>query len=711
MNESLYGLSPELVTKPPFYNLPEWAPVFMYVLAGLATATFLYGLWSRVRLWLRGKPDFRLNDLGWRIKNFLADVFLQRKIMRRWQGYAHAALFFGFVFLFIGTDIIFVEYDVLDKLGMGIWFGGFYLWYSLILDLFGLVFLIGLGVLIARRFSKPRHLGSTTDDKLIVSLLLLIGLTGFFLEGIRLAGGQEIDGTVQVVPWAAWSPVGFVLAKAFAGMGASPGSQTVYSAHMWIWMVHMVAVMGFIAYIPFSKLLHIITSPMNMFFRNTKPYGKMETPFQLMKFNEQGELEENEDLSEEEFFAGAYGKFEDMTWRHMLEFDACTKCARCTVECPATLAGRPLSPMHFIQDLRIAMGEQLGGNQPETERRTLVGDDGVIRPETLWSCTTCNACVEACPVMIEHVDLYLGMRRHLSNEQNLPGHVVETLKKIQNNFNPWGLASADRMSWADDAPIKPVTLEENPEPEILYWIGCAGNLDSRNQEVTKAILKIFDHAGVNYAILGKEEKCTAEVARRMGDEGTFQQFAFENIMIMNEMDIKRIVTACPHCFNTFANEYPELGLKAETIHHADFIKELIDGGRLKLDETKKVNKKITFHDSCYLGRHNDILESPRELLTIAGVDLVEMDRSRKRGLCCGAGGANMWYEVPEDVAINKHRVQEAVETGAEGSATACPFCMFMFVDGQKKLDIEEKFSQHDVAEYIAQVLPEKKVEG
>lgn len=705
MNETLlYGLKPEMVTKPPFFNLPmPFAQIFMYVLAGVATALFVIGFWGRAKLWLKGRPENRFDNLGERVKALILDGFAQRKIRtRKLTGFAHTLVFFGFLLLFIGTDIVFLEYDVLDHFGLGIWFGGFYLWYSVILDVAGVAFLTGLGIFSYRRMvKKPFHLGTTKDDKFLVMLLYSIGITGFLLEGVRMAYGMELaDGTWGMEPWAAWSPVGLVVAKIFHAVGFGIHSDKTTGAHTVIWVVHMLLVMGFIAYIPRSKLLHILTSPMNIFFKSFKPSGKIDTPFRLMRFNAEGELEENEDFDEDDLLNGSYGKLEDLSWRQLLEFDACTKCARCTIECPATLAGRNLSPMHFIQDMRVAMTEQLGGGQSEEERRPLVGDEGVINPETLWSCTTCNACVQACPVMIEHVDIYMGMRRHLNNEMNLPPHVVETLKNIGNQANPWGIARSDRMAWVSDSPIKPVTLEENPEPDVLYWIGCAGNLDDRNQKVTQAILKIFDKAKVNYAILGKDEQCTAEVARRMGDEGTFQQYAFENIMTMNMMGIKKIVTACPHCFNTFSNEYPELGLEAKTVHHSVYIRELIDSGQLQI-ENKLSNEKMTVHDSCYLGRHNNEYRAPRDLLEVAGVNILEMDRSHERGLCCGAGGANMWYEVTEEVAINQHRTQEAVNTGADACATACPYCMSMFVDGGKKLDIEETFKSEDVAEVVA----------
>ncbi len=708
MNDPLYGLRPQDVTKPHFFNLPmPFAMIFMYVLAALASAIFAWGLWQRVRLWIQGQPEFKFDRIPERIKNLLLDGFAQRKIrQRRMAGIAHVAVFFGFIALFIGTDIVFLEYDLLNKLGYTMWFGTFYLWYSLILDLMGVAFVAGLLIFMYRRFYKqPKHLGTTSDDKFLLFLLLGIGVTGFLLEGARMASGWVDPGTGQmqsIEPFASWSPVGLLFARAFQSLGMGPGLESARNAHTAVWMIHMVIVMGFIAYIPWSKLLHIFTSPLSLFFQDLKPSGKIETPFHLMRFNAEGEMEENPDFKEEDLLKGSFGKFEDLSWRQLLELDACTKCSRCTVECPATLSGRMLSPMHFIQDLRMAMGVQLGGNQKEEERRPLVGDQGVIRPQTLWSCTTCNACVTACPVGIQHVDFYMGMRRHLNNEMNLPTHVVETLKKIQNNSNPWGIARSDRMAWASDMPVKPKTIEENPGPEVLYWIGCAGNFDERNQKITKAILKIFDKAGVNYAILGKDEKCTAEVARRMGDEGTFQQFAFENIMVMNQLGIRRIVTACPHCFNTFANEYPELGLKAKVVHHAEFIKELVDSGKLKIES--KVDETLTYHDSCYLGRHNGQYDAPRDLLRAAGVNLLEMERSRTEGLCCGAGGANMWYEVPEEVAINKHRVQEAQGTGAQGAATACPFCMAMFVDGRKKLDIEEKFTAQDVAEVVAKTI-------
>jgi len=708
------------ISKPEFFNLATTEGGLLAVKGGLylglviSMVFFIKGFAAMVNRWRKGTGKFELDDLGGRVKDFLVNGMLQKKVGERaLAGMMHKMIFYGFVVLFIGTTIVAIEYDLTRKLdehfgtNLAFWHGDFYLGYSLFLDLMGLVFIAGLGIAYYRRFIlKPRHLETSVDDLRILGLFGVIAVTGFLVEGARIALLDE--------PFRMWSPVGALTADILAAVFGGPGEPTGFRHwdqapyfhnglgyfHNVIWWVHMAVVFGFIAYIPYGKLAHIITSPLNIFLRMSKPTGKMTTPFQLFTWKKDSdgneEFEMREDMDESEFFAGSFGKIEDLSWKQLLSADACTKCARCTTECPATAAGRDLSPMHFVWNVAGYSAKYM--DTPLDKRPSLISDE-TIHADTVWSCTTCNACVTACPVMIEHVDMYMGMRRHMANEGNQSAHMVETMKKMENNKNPWGMARGDRMAWVSDSPVKPVTVEQRPDFEVLYWIGCAGNYDSRNTEVTKAVLKLLEMAGVKYAVLGKEEGCTGDTARRLGNEGLFQTLAVENIMMFKMTGVKKILTQCPHCFNTFDNEYPDLGLKdVEVVHHSEFLDDLVKQGRLK--PSKKITEPVTYHDSCYLGRHNGNYDAPREVLQAAGASLVEMEKSRERGFCCGAGGANMWYEVHETEKINRLRVNQAADTGAKTAAVACPFCMVMFQDGIKTTDREESFKLKDISELL-----------
>ncbi len=708
------------ISKPEFFNLATTeggivgVKVGLYLGLVLAMVFFLKGFGAMVARWRKGTGKFELNDIGERVKDFIKFGMLQKRVSERpLAGLMHMMIFYGFIVFFIGTTIVAIEYDFTRKLDehfgthLAFWHGDFYLGYSLFLDLMGVVFFMGLAIAYYRRFVlKPKHLETSVDDLRILGLFGVIALTGFLMEGARIALLDE--------PFRAWSPVANVIACGLTAVFGEPGAPTGIRPfdqspfwhtplgyfHNTFWWIHMVVVFGFIAYIPYGKLAHIFTSPLNIFLRTHKPTGKMVTPFQLFNWKKDAdgteEPEMREDMDESEFFAGSFGKIEDLSWKQLLSVDACTKCARCTTECPATAAGRDLSPMHFVWNVAGYSAKYM--NEPADKRPGLVSDDA-IHPDTVWSCTTCNACVTACPVFIEHVDMYMGMRRHMANEGNQSAHMVETMKKMENNKNPWGMARGDRMAWVSDSPVKPVTVEQNPDFEVLYWIGCAGNYDSRNIEVTKSMLQLLQKAGINYAVLGKDEGCTGDTARRLGNEGLFQQIAIENITMFKMLNVKKILTQCPHCFNTIKNEYPDLGLNnVEVVHHSEFLDGLVKDGKIKPE--KKSSEPITYHDSCYLGRHNDNYDAPRAVIEATGAPIIEMEKNKERGFCCGAGGANMWYEVHETEKINRLRVNQAAETKAGTAATACPFCMVMFQDGIKTTDREETLKLKDISEIL-----------
>jgi Fe-S oxidoreductase len=431
----------------------------------------------------------------------------------------------------------------------------------------------------------------------------------------------------------------------------------------------------------------MFTAPLNVFTSSLRPRGELATI---------EEIETAETL-------GA-GQLTDFSWPQLLDLDACTECGRCQVVCPAYLAGTPLNPKRLILDLRDHMTDQTGGlladgNGVQAGALQMVGD--VITHNTLWSCTTCRACVHECPVLIEHVDTIVDMRRYLTlTTGDLPGTGALSLQNLNRAGNPWGQPPTARDEWARGLQVP--LMADKGEVDVLWWVGCAGSYDERSQKISKALVRIFKAAGVDYAILGQEETCNGDPARRLGDEYTFQVLAQQNVETLKQYRFRRIVTACPHCLNTLANEYPHFGGKWKVIHHSQFIDELVRTGKLTLRQP--LDKRITFHDSCYLGRYHDIYQSPRDVITaIPGVSLVEMPRSRERGLCCGGGGGGMWLEVHGERRIQEIRLEEAEATKPGIVASACPFCMLMFDLGSKTLNFDQKnIELKDIAELAAQ---------
>jgi Fe-S oxidoreductase len=487
--------------------------------------------------------------------------------------------------------------------------------------------------------------------------------------------------------WAVWSPGGLVTAKLGAAAGFS--AETFLSWHRFWWWFHMVFIFGFLAYIPYSaKLFHMISAPLNAFFSDLKPKGV---------------LEPIPNFEEAESFGAA--KLQDFTWKQLLDLDACTACGRCQARCPAYNSGKPLSPKEVILDLRNYMHELAaspvagtGGNGAEA--REMVGD--VIRDETLWACVTCGACVQECPVMIEHIDTIVDMRRHLvMNEARMPETVEQALRSMEQRSHPWRGTPYTRTSWMEGLDI-PV-LSEKGGAEYVFWVGCTGALMDRNIKVTQAMATILKAAGVDFAVLGEEEVCTGDPARRLGNEYLFQMLAQRNIETLQQYGVKKILTQCPHCFNTLLNEYPQFGGTFEVIHHTQFVERLLREGKLKL--TKPITQTITYHDSCYLGRHNGIYQAPRDILQqIPGVKAVEMEHNRERGLCCGAGGGHAWMDENSPRKVNFMRTEEAVRTKADVIGSACPFCLQMFEDGIRGVHVEESLAVQDLAEIVVKAL-------
>ena len=661
-----------------FWNVPlGWLVYF-----GIALAFLLgYVIYRRVKLWRRGGPDDRSKDLGKRIWAFIGtaivDGFIHRRILRDpYPGIMHFLIFWGCVVLLMGAAYDFVTHYLLGGVS-----GLPYLLASLIVDVLGVLVLIGVIIAAIRRYiQRPKRLDSTVEDAGALSLIFLVVLTGFLVEGLRMAA-------TELVPhpdWAVWSPGGLLFAWAFAGLGRG----VIITAHGTLWWIHVGLAFGGIAWVclSFSKLSHILISPVNVFFRNLGPKGALK-PIPNIETAETWGVE----------------KLEDFTWKQLLDLDACTRCGRCQDNCPAYLSGKPLSPKKVILDLKRHMTEKGAKSKVEGDNPgpTLIGD--VIKQEEIWACTTCRACMEHCPVFIEHIDKIVDMRRNLVMALgSMPETVMGTLKCLEQRGHTCRGTLCARTEVAPRLQVK--ELAEQPEVDILYFAGCAAALEDRNIKICTAMGQIFKAAQVNYAVLGSEETCCGDPARRLGNEYLFQMLAQQNIETFKRYNPKKIVTLCPHCYNTIKNEYPQFGGDFEVVHHSQFLAELIRSGQLKL--TSPVNATITYHDSCYLGRYNDVYEEPRQVVkAVPGARLVEMGRSRRHGLCCGAGGGHMWIEEEPTQRVNMLRIEDMIKTRADIVATACPYCVQMFDDAIKAKGMDESLKAMDLSELVSRALP------
>jgi Fe-S oxidoreductase/nitrate reductase gamma subunit len=665
-----------------FWNIPYWAQIFLYFVMALAVLALLVGLYWRIRVWRTGQPASRFDHLGQRAGRLVRYAVAQVKVLgQRYPGAMHAAIFWAFVLLFAGTALATLDADVYAPLGLKLLKGDFYLIYKTVLDLAGLFFVAGLALAIYRRtITRPDRLGPTRlmgGFTFTLGLLLTINLSGLLVESLRLA--------VVRPAWAAYSVVGYPLSLGLLALGLSEA--TLRGLHLGVWFVHFGAVAAFIATLPYSTLFHLVTAPLNVFTSSLKPAGQLATI---------------EDIETAERLGA--GRITDFTWPQLLNLDACTECGRCQAACPAHLAGMPLNPKRLVVDLRDYMTDQVGAllNGNGTDGREMIGD--MVARDALWACTTCRACTAECPVLVEHVDAIVDMRRYLTlTWGDLPGPSALALQNLNRAGNPWGQPPTARDEWAGGLDVP--RMADKGEADILWWVGCAGAYDQRNQRVSRALVKLFNAAGVDYAILGQEETCTGDPARRLGDEYLFQMLARQNIATLRQYRFRRIVTACPHCFNTLRNEYPAFGGQWEVVHHSQLLSELLAAGRLKLDRSPDVTT-ITFHDSCYLGRANGVYDAPRRVLSaIPGASLAEMPRSHEHGLCCGGGGGGMWLEGHGERRIQELRLEEAAATGPAVVAAACPFCLLMFDLGGKTLKFDDKGIQiKDIAELAAEAM-------
>jgi Fe-S oxidoreductase len=593
------------------------------------------------RLVRAGKPTSRIDDVARRIEAEAVVVIGQRKLLQRLApGLMHAAIFWGFLVLL--PTIVTAMIGAVDPHSTLPWLGA-QGWYALLVDVFAVLVLAGVMTAFAiRKVQRPHrfagsHLG---EADLILVLIAGIVVTLFAWHASQIALG------LNDYP-AAWAPVSDALSGAVA-----PVAPWLERAAVWS---HVLIILSFLVYLPYSKHLHIGVAAINVFFGRTRARGRLE------------KIDFERPESEVRFGAATPA---DLTWKQMLDALSCTECGRCQDVCPAYNTGKPLSPKLLI----MAERDHLLGGQATPLVPNAVVDEAV------WDCVTCGACVRECPVGIEHVDHVIDLRRNLVMvESRFPEEAATMLRDLDRTSNPWGRPQADRLQWAEGLGVRVLGPGE-PAPDVLFWVGCAPAFDERARQAAVSTAKLMQSAGVDFAILGPRESCTGDPARRMGDEYTFQRLATENVGHLNEAGVRKIVTTCPHCFNSLGREYPDFGGRYEVVHHTELLAELVREGRLSPARSERT---VTYHDSCYLARHNEVRDAPRALAGAVG-RAVEMPRSRERTFCCGAGGARMWMEENRGRPISQERVREAASTGADTLAVACPFCTVMLDDGVRE---------------------------
>jgi Fe-S oxidoreductase/nitrate reductase gamma subunit len=655
-----------------------WQTLLFLIVAGAAFgySGYRFSLLFKLLKAQQGKPPVRWNEIPSRVVDTAIHVLGQKAVLqKKYIGTLHTIIFWGFIIITVGTLEQFAStlYQPLNFSFIGEAPYFYLLW---IQDLFTFLILIAVaGAFYRRLVVRPEGLGQSRDANIVLSF------TGSLMISILVMNGFHI-----LSPNAASPADAFVVSKHvaswFEGLGFSPETnEDLGTLFKW---AHMLLVMGFAAYIPHSKHLHIVAAGPNTFLRQlTREKGMRPINF--------------EDESVTQYGAA---KITDMSWKDSLDLYACTECGRCQDLCPAWNTQKPLSPKLLVLGLKENLYRNkeaiLAGRVDEVSS---VMDENTTQ-DVIWSCTSCRACEVACPVFIEQTDKIYDIRRNLvMMESSMPDGVQAVFKNMETNATPWAFSSADRGKWAEGLSVP--TMAECPQIDVLLWVGCAGSYDDRNKKVLRSFVSILKKAGVRFAILGNEEQCTGDPARRIGNEYLYQTLAKANIETLNRYQVKKVVTACPHCFNTIKNEYKDFGGEYEVFHHSQFIGQLIRDGKVK--PSKGIDETITFHDSCYLGRWNNVYEQPRAVIeSIPSARLVEMKQHHDQALCCGAGGGRMFMEETIGKRINITRTEQALETRAGVIAASCPFCMTMMTDGVKSKEMLDKVKVMDLAELIDQ---------
>ena len=654
-------------------------PIFVSIFVA-AMVLFGWSCFQRFRLVTLGKPENRFNAVGQRIWNTLLYPFAQRcAVTGSYRfGFNHAILFWCFMTLLIANAEfllhgLFPDYISLSKLP-----DGTYYTLSFIFDLVSILALIAVCIAVIRRLAfPPKYLEARSGDAFIILGLIAVLMIAFFgLNGSEIAHGNEEA--------ARYMPISSFVSSTFMS-GIPTGSLSGYASTFW-W-IHAIALLAFLNYLPYSKHMHILTAIPNCFFRS---------------------LEKVTTQPREEFKKGnTFGveQLDQFHWKDLFDSYSCTECGRCSDVCPATFTDKPLDPRAVIHDIKV----NLLANGPllikkEKPILPLIGSsqEGIVSEDSIWACTTCGACMEVCPVFIEHVPKLVGMRRNLVEmKAKFPQELLAFFENMEQRSNPWGIAPGDRAKWAAEIDVKPF---EAGKTEYLFYVGCAGAFDARDRQVTLAIAKILDASGISWGILGRDEMCCGDSLRRLGNEFVFERMVKENIKMFQERGVTKIITQCPHCYSTLKNDYRQYGVELEVIHHAELLNKLIKEDKLKLNGTTDLGN-VVFHDSCYLGRYNGIYEAPRKAVaSVTGQAPIEMKRRYDRSFCCGAGGGRMWMEEIIGKRINSERVEEALRENPKTICVCCPYCMTMFEDGLKDKEADERVQVLDLAEIVARAL-------
>ena len=653
-----------------FWNIPHWAEYGQYILGLVTIIVFVYGVYRRVHKWRQGKPERRSGLWGKRILAVLTQAIGQfRTAQDIFPGIMHLSIFWGMFALLIGTILATVDWDV-TRLLFNFQFleGGIYVAYELILDILGLLLIVGLGMAIYRRYiTRPPRLQNIPakrlawDDAYALVILTLIAITGYLVEGLRIA--------VVKPDWAVWSPVGAAIAWAFNAVG-DPTNRLLHTS---IWIFHALVAFTFIASVPFTKFFHIVSVPSNIFFQSFQPAGRLPAP------------REGEDPGVKEW--------RQFTWKQILDFEACTRCGRCQDACPAFASGASLSPRNMMIKLENHIWERQNGHK-------LSGD--VILPDELWACTTCRACDQVCPAFIDHLSTLVDMRRHLVLEGEMDTRLQDALSNLGRYGNSFGQSDRMRARWT--MPIQPKIKDARREPvEYLWFVGDYASYSASLTEVTQATAQVFQQANLDYGILYEGERNAGNDVRRVGEEGLFEMLVEKNTAVMEKCTFQTIVTTDPHTYNTLKNEYPTDG-DHPVLHYSELLDRLISSGQLKL--TKKLGYKVTYHDPCYLGRYNDVYDAPRRVIQATGCELVEMPRHRDKAFCCGAGGGRIWMEEAEvKERPSEARINEAVSLdGVRVFVVACPKDITMYRDAVKTTGKENQIVVKDLIELVQEAL-------
>ena len=660
-------------------------PWIMYVLFLTALAFFGYGMYQRIAVWRKGQPEGnRFNELARRVKFLVTELLMQKRVRNSsFPGIFHSFIFYGFGILIVTTGFVAMDYDF----GTSFFKGWLYVFLTVASEAAGTVILIGVGMAGYRRYiKKPSSLETSIMDGWALLLIALLIITGFLTEGLRIATIGD--------KWELLSPVGLLASYLFRGI-SEEGNRL---AHVTLWWTHTVLAMGWIASLPYMKFFHLLAIPANVFLAKLGPRG-------ALKRVDLEEMMSAEDFDEESFKVGVENA-KDFTWKQRMDFDACISCGRCEEICPAAIAGQPFSPRQMIARLKNAVAETEKAELTKAAGAESVGAaaaaptpvvGGALDEDFIWYCRTCTACMEVCPACIEHVDTLIDIRRNETIMQGrMPADAARALKMLERLGNPFGPQS-DRVNWVEDLGIRVVGPGE--ECDVIYWIGCCTTFDPTKQKIAQDLCTLLKKCGIDFGVLGSDERCCGDPARLMGNENIFQTIAKEQVEELNKRKFKVLMVSCPHCYNVLSSEYPQFGGHFNVVHHSEFLHEMLWSGRIAPSVGEK--SKMVYHDPCYLGRYQKIYDSPREVLNaIPGADIVEMKNHHEKSMCCGGGGGHFWMDIKKGERINNLRVKQAKDAGADTIVTSCAYCMQMITDSVKLMNLDEEIKVIDLASVV-----------